>query len=369
MTSTARPVGAARRRRPAAALRLARRRSTRMSVEEMTPAQERFYRASQWRMMWWKLTPPPGRGVVGRDPAGDVRRRSCSARCSRPTRSTPATPISSTPRRSGCISSTRGSSSRRSSTATTTSSTWTICAGSIRPNPDKPEPMRFFCRGDPYLFWGFIPGDFHLDLPGRGRAAVPARHRPARPRSAVAHHLRRAHLADRRADRRRGQLHARHHHRRHRRLLRRLDRHPDPARDRGDPVVSASAAVDGAVGDPAGDVEPDPRLFRHHDHPRHDRVDPSRARGALQAAVAARGGFLHRRGADGRDPGAHHRPPSAAELYEPPDRLGDAGDPQHDPRRDRAVVPRPRPAPADHELGRAARTRRRTSASSRSTRG
>jgi peptide/nickel transport system permease protein len=25
------------------------------AVERMTPAQERFYRASQWRMMWWKL--------------------------------------------------------------------------------------------------------------------------------------------------------------------------------------------------------------------------------------------------------------------------------------------------------------------------
>ena len=162
------------------------------------------------------------------------------------------------------------------------------------------------------------------------------------------------------------QLHARHPDRRHRRLLRRLDRHPDPARHRGRPVLPASAAVDGAVGDPAGDLEPDPRLFRHHPDPRHDRVDASGARRALQAAVAARGGFLHRRGADGREPGADHRPPSAAELYEPPDRLGDPGHPQHDPRRDRAVVPRARPAAADHQLGRAARTRRRTSASSRS---
>ena len=25
------------------------------AVDRMTPAQERFYRASQWRMMWWKL--------------------------------------------------------------------------------------------------------------------------------------------------------------------------------------------------------------------------------------------------------------------------------------------------------------------------
>ncbi len=25
------------------------------SVEAMTPAQERFYRASQWQMIWWRL--------------------------------------------------------------------------------------------------------------------------------------------------------------------------------------------------------------------------------------------------------------------------------------------------------------------------
>ena len=54
--TSARPaarVGAG--RRPAAALCFRRRRSTRMSVEAMTPAQERFYLASQWRMMWWRL--------------------------------------------------------------------------------------------------------------------------------------------------------------------------------------------------------------------------------------------------------------------------------------------------------------------------
>ena len=161
-------------------------------------------------------------------------------------------------------------------------------------------------------------------LPAGGRRNVPARQRPARPRSAVAHHLRRADFADGRADRRRDQLYPRHRDRRHRRILRRLDRHADPARDRGHPVVSASAAVDGAVGDPAGDLEPAARLFRHHDHPRHDRVDASGARGALEAVVAARGGFLHRRGADGRETGADYRPPSAAELYEPPDRVGHA---------------------------------------------
>ena len=64
----------------------------------------------------------------------------------------------------------------------------------------------------------------------------------------------------------------------------------------------------------------------------------ARARGALEAAGAARGGFRHRRGAHGRDARADHRPPPAAELHEPSDRLGDAVDPEHDPGRDGAVA-------------------------------
>jgi peptide/nickel transport system permease protein len=37
-----------------------------------------------------------------------------------------------------------------------------------RPDPDRPQPIRFFCRGDHYLFWGMIPGDFHLVCPAEG---------------------------------------------------------------------------------------------------------------------------------------------------------------------------------------------------------
>jgi peptide/nickel transport system permease protein len=32
-------------------------------------------------------------------------------------------------------------------------------------NLDKVQPLRFFCRGDPYLFWGLIPGNFHFVCP------------------------------------------------------------------------------------------------------------------------------------------------------------------------------------------------------------
>ena len=32
----------------------------------------------------------------------------------------------------------------------------------------RPQPLRFFCRGDPYLFWGFLPGNLHLVCPPEG---------------------------------------------------------------------------------------------------------------------------------------------------------------------------------------------------------
>jgi len=35
-------------------------------------------------------------------------------------------------------------------------------------NPDKVQPLRFFCSGDDYRFWGAIPMDFHLVCPAEG---------------------------------------------------------------------------------------------------------------------------------------------------------------------------------------------------------
>ena len=48
-------------------------------------------------------------------------------------------------------------------------------------------------------------------------------------------------------------------------------------------------AVAGAGGDPAGHLEPDSDLFRHHGHTRTARLDRAGARGALQALVPAGG--------------------------------------------------------------------------------
>lgn len=36
------------------------------------------------------------------------------------------------------------------------------------PNPDKLQPLRFFCAGESYEFWGLFEGDFHLVCPAAG---------------------------------------------------------------------------------------------------------------------------------------------------------------------------------------------------------
>ena len=35
----------------------------------------------------------------------------------------------------------------------------------------KPEKLRFFCKGDPYLFWGMVPAERHLICPAKGGTA------------------------------------------------------------------------------------------------------------------------------------------------------------------------------------------------------
>ncbi len=38
------------------------------------------------------------------------------------------------------------------------------------PDPARVQPLRFLCKGDPYLMWGFIEGDRHLFCPAQGTA-------------------------------------------------------------------------------------------------------------------------------------------------------------------------------------------------------
>ena len=59
----------------------------------------------------------------------------------------------------------------------------------------RPFPLRFFCSGDTYEFWGLFEASFHLVCPPEGASLFILGTGPAGPRRAVAHFLRRADLA------------------------------------------------------------------------------------------------------------------------------------------------------------------------------
>ena len=62
----------------------------------------------------------------------------------------------------------RASSSGRSSTALKTTRDMETLQRVYTPDPTKPQPLRFFCLGDSYEFWGLIEGSFHFVCPPKG---------------------------------------------------------------------------------------------------------------------------------------------------------------------------------------------------------
>ena len=138
-----------------------------MSVDAMTPDQERYNRASQWRLMWWRL----------------LRHRVAVA-CGFLLLFFYATTLVSE------ILAPYALDTRNTDFIYAPPQKVRIFDGGhlVAPyvegydyrldmnnlkrvytsNPDKHETLRFFCRGDPYLFWGYIPARFHLACPAQG---------------------------------------------------------------------------------------------------------------------------------------------------------------------------------------------------------
>ena len=183
---------------------------------------------------------------------------------------------------------------------------------------------------------------------------VSAGRRPAGPRSLQPHRLRHAHLHVHRPHRRGLEPGARHRARRHLRLLRRPDRPCDPARHRVHPVAAHDPPLARAGRRNPSDWPPLRIYLCITIILSLYRLDESRPGGARPLPVAAHRGFRHRRAARRRQRAAHHLPPYGALLRQPHHRRGHPRHPQHDPGRDGAELPRPRPAAAHRQLGRAA---------------
>ncbi len=138
-----------------------------MSVEKLSPEQEKFYMASQWQMMWWKfrrhkLAMASGillivvyLGALFAEVLAPYELRSRNAR------HIFAPPQAIHVFDKGEFVGPLVYGYDRKLDLNTLQRIYT-------PNPDKVQKLRFFCSGDKYDFWGLFKSDFHLVCPAEG---------------------------------------------------------------------------------------------------------------------------------------------------------------------------------------------------------
>jgi peptide/nickel transport system permease protein len=136
-------------------------------VESMTPAQERFYRASQWRLMWWRLS--RHRVAVASGAillALYVATLFCEFLAPYGLDSRHTDFIYAPPRTIHILD--HGRLVRPFVYGQTYHLDMTQLRRVYEPDLSKPEPIRFLCHGDSYRFWGLFEGDLHLVCPSEG---------------------------------------------------------------------------------------------------------------------------------------------------------------------------------------------------------
>ncbi len=137
------------------------------SVEKLTPAQERFYLASQWQMMWWRFQRhrlAVISGVVLLLLYGTILISEFLAPYNLHTRNVDF--IFAPPQRLHLFQDGKfvgpfvyGYSYRLN---------LDNLKREYTPDKTEAQSLRFFCHGDAYRFWGAIEGDLHLFCPAEG---------------------------------------------------------------------------------------------------------------------------------------------------------------------------------------------------------
>ena len=137
------------------------------SAEKLTPEQERFYRASQWQIMWWKFK----RHRIAVIAAAILLLFYASTLVSeilapyhlhtRDSRHVYAPPQKLHFIHQGSFIGPFVYGYGMKLDMETLNRDYT-------PDPKLVYPVRFFCRGDEYRFWGLIEGSFHLVCPAEG---------------------------------------------------------------------------------------------------------------------------------------------------------------------------------------------------------
>lgn len=137
------------------------------SIDAMTPAQERFYRASPRLLMWWRFRRHRvalASGVVLAALYAMILFCEFLAPYGLDSRHTDF--IYAPPQRLHLLS------EGRLSAPFVQGYEYRLDMKNLRrvytADPTKREPIRFFCRGDKYRFWGLVEGDVHLLCPAEG---------------------------------------------------------------------------------------------------------------------------------------------------------------------------------------------------------
>ena len=137
------------------------------SVTKLTPEQERVYLASQWRLMWWKFKRhrlAVIAGIILIVLYGTIPISEFLAPYAGGTRNTDF--IRAPPQRMHLFH------EGRLVGPFVFGQRYTLNMEDLKRDyvvdRTKVEKIRFFCRGDPYLFWGFSPSNLHLMCPASG---------------------------------------------------------------------------------------------------------------------------------------------------------------------------------------------------------
>ncbi len=137
------------------------------TVETMTPEQERFFMASQWKLMWWKLLRHRLAVVSGLFLLfmyGSILVSEALAPYELSTRDRRhifAPPQGIHLFHEGRLVGPFVYGYDRTLNLETLKRIYT-------PNMDKVQKLRFFCLGDEYEFWGMLEGRFHIVCPAKG---------------------------------------------------------------------------------------------------------------------------------------------------------------------------------------------------------
>ena len=138
-----------------------------MKVDELTPEQEKFYMASQWKMMWWRLRKhrlAVWSGAILFVLYASILVSECIAPYGLQTRN--ADFIFAPPQKVQFFH--EGEFIGPFVYSLDYRLNMEILRREYADNQDVVQPLRFFCRGDVYEFWSLFESDFHLVCAAKG---------------------------------------------------------------------------------------------------------------------------------------------------------------------------------------------------------